>query len=434
MGVQVAVIPERFVATGTDSAVSITRVATMHRIGMRLDFAQHLDSERLARAVRLSLDAEPILGCSFRTDAFRAYWLRIPELDAARSFSRAEVADRTRAVNTFQSEEVDDAGPQVAVGLFTGSEGDTLGIKVSHIVADGQAAKQYAYLLADIYTRLGADSGYMPQPNLRTRPTGRDVWANLTARQRRDARKAKSWVNPTWEIPEKGSSGGELTYLTMNLPSERLARLKSYGKDRGATVNDMMLAAVFRACVREFDPPTGTLLSLMCTADLRRYLTDPLGLPISNVSISGSLDIERVDGETFEETLRRVRRSMEAWARTCYGAYPALNAERATVLGYRATRAAMNRLFNMAGGSGKTYPWFTNIGVIDNTRLVFDAQTPLAGHMFGPSAVGASIVPVVSTCRDTLTVCNGFCEQDFDPAIVARVLRGIETEVESAIC
>ena len=38
--------------------------------------------------------------------------------------------------------------------LLRGPHTDELGIKLSHVPADGQAVKQYAYLLADLYTRL----------------------------------------------------------------------------------------------------------------------------------------------------------------------------------------------------------------------------------------------------------------------------------------
>lgn len=423
-------IPERLAATGTDAAVSITRAVTMHRIGLRLDFHGRLDADRLARAVRLSLDAEPVLGCAFRTDAFKPYWLRMPNLDAAGCLSVAETADPTSAVNAFQAEEIDDAGPQVKVGLFRTPDADVLGIAISHVVADGQAAKQYAYLLADIYTRLGQDPAYAPEPNLTPRPSGRDVVEQLTAEQRREAKKAKSWVNPTWAIPAKGDSHQGLTYLTLGIEPETFSALKSYGNARGATVNDMMLTAVFRTCVRLFDPPTGVRHALMCTADLRRYLPNREQLPISNISISGSLDIERVDDETFHATLARVRASMDAWAKMCYGAWPSANAEKLTALGYRATKTLMGAVFKLAGGSGKTYPWFTNIGVIEDAKLSFGGSAPVAGHMFGPAA---GVVPTVSTYRDTLTVCMGFCEEDFDRAVVQQVLDGIKAEIDDVV-
>jgi NRPS condensation-like uncharacterized protein len=427
-------IPKRFPATGTDSAVAITRAVTKHRIGLRLAFESgSLDPERLARAVRLSMDAQPILGCSFRTDESKAYWLRLPALDEASVFSVVQTADPDGAMDSFQADEIADEGPQAKAVLLRASGADHLGIKVSHVLADGQAAKQYAYLLADIYSRLGADPGYTPRPDLGHRPTGRDVWDRLSAEQRREARKAKSWANPTWVMPAKGESGRGLTYRAASLGPEAFSAVKAHGRLREATVNDMMLAAVFRACVEQFDPPVGTPLSLMCTADLRRYLPDPEHLPISNISISGSLDIERVDGESFDGTLRRVRERMVVWSKTCYGAAPAASAERLAGLGYRVTKALLSLTFRTAGRSGKTYPWFTNIGIIDESRLSFDGHVPSSGHMYGPAAMGASIVPVVSTYRDTLTVCMGFCEQDCDVSLVDGVLQSVLDELEGAL-
>jgi NRPS condensation-like uncharacterized protein len=334
-------IPKRFPATGTDSAVAITRAVTKHRIGLRLAFESgSLDPERLARAVRLSMDAQPILGCSFRTDESKAYWLRLPALDEASVFSVVQTADPDGAMDSFQADEIADEGPQAKAVLLRASGADHLGIKVSHVLADGQAAKQYAYLLADIYSRLGADPGYTPRPDLGHRPTGRDVWDRLSPEQRREARKAKSWANPTWVMPAKGESGRGLTYRAASLGPEAFSAVKAHGRLREATVNDMMLAAVFRACVEQFDPPVGTPLSLMCTADLRRYLPDPEHLPISNISISGSLDIERVDGESFDGTLRRVRERMVVWSKTCYGAAPAASAERLAGLGVSGDQGA----------------------------------------------------------------------------------------------
>ncbi|MDZ4654999.1 MAG: hypothetical protein U1F44_03900 [Coriobacteriia bacterium] len=424
-------VPQRFAATGADAAISITRAVTHHRIGLSLTFAgEQLDADRLARAARLSLDAEPVVGCAFRTDERRAYWERISNLDNATILVQEESADPEARMRSFQAIEITDEGPQAAVALIRASDVDYLGIKTSHVLADGQAAKQYAYLLADTYTRLGKDPSFIPEPNLRARPSGRDVWANLSPQQRREAKKAKSWTKATWPAPAAGNTGQDLTYRWATVPPERFVSLKSYGSERGCTVNDMMLTAVLRACISRLDPPAGTPLSLMYTADLRRYLPDAASLPISNLSISGSLDIERIDGESFDDTLGRVHGRMEQWAKMCHGAGPLASAERLAGLGYRTTERLLRMAFRAGGAPGKTYPWFTNIGVIDDTRLSFDGMTPDSGFVFGPASRGPSIVPVISTYRDALTVCMGFCESDYDAASVEGLLESIVGEIE----
>lgn len=426
------VIPDRFPATGAEAAISITRAVTQHRIGLSLSFpAGHLDAARLARALRLSFDAEPLAGCAFRTDARKAYWQRISDLDAAAVLVVEDAPDADASMRAFQAAEAPDAGPQAAVVLFRTPATDTLGIKVSHVLADGQAAKHYAYLLAKIYTSLGNDALFVPEPNLHPRPTGRDVWANLSREQRRGAKRAKSWAKPTWPVPDDGT-GGALTYRWVTIPPERFTALKAYGAGHGCTVNDMMLTAVLRACIAKLDPPTGVPLSLMYTADLRRYLPDATSLPLANLSISGSLDIERVDNETFEETLLRVHARMEQWAAMCHGAGPMASAERLAGLGYRTTGRLLGMAFRAGGSKGMTYPWFTNIGTIDDARLGFDGLAPETGFMFGPAAKGVSIVPVISTYRDALTVCMGFGESPGNTAMTRDLLQAMADEIPAA--
>ena len=429
-----AQIPERFAATGADTAISITRAVTHQRIGLSVTFpGERLDADRLARAVRLSFDAEPLVGCAFRTDERKAYWKRLSNLEHTGAFVSEDVVDADARVRSFQAREIPDEGPQAAVALFHADDGDVLGIKISHVLADGQAAKQYAYLLADLYTQLGDDPGFAPKPNVHARPSGRDVWDNLSPQQRRDARQAKSWARPTWPVPETGGTSEGLTYQWVTIPPDRFLALKSYGSQRGCTVNDMMLTAVLRGCISRLDPPTDTPLSLMYTADLRRYLPDAALLPISNLSISGSLDIERIDGETFEDTLLRVHRRMDQWAKMCHGAGPLASAEKMTKLGYGPTKLLLGMAFRAGGSPGKTYPWFTNIGIIDDARLVFGDSTPRSAFMFGPVAGTTSIVPVISTYRDALTVCMGCRESDLDKALVEQLLESLVGEIDDHI-
>lgn len=426
-------IPQRFAATGAEAAISITRAVTHHRLGLRLAFDPGgLDAALLAKAVRLSLDAEPVLGCAFRTDERHAYWERLRDLDERRAFSQRECSDLDAAMIDFQTVEIPDEGPQVAVVLLKGPDRDELGVKISHVVADGQATKQYTYLLADIYSRLTVDPSYTPLPNLVTRPTGRQVWEHLSTEQRRNAKQAKSWAKPTWTIPGNGSSGGDLTYRTAVVDASRFRELRDFGRAHDATINDLLLTAVFRACVARFDPPTGVPLSLMCTADLRRFLPDCEALPISNVSISGSLDIHRVDGESFHQTLVRVRERMAVWAKQCYGAAPFMNAERLAGLGYRPTQKLLGLTFRLAGGSGKTYPWFTNIGVLDESKLTFGGNRPSVGQVYGPFAMGPAIVPVISTYRDALSICMGFSRDDMDESVIDEALSLIVAELDNS--
>lgn len=420
-------IPERFPSTGAESAISITRAVTHHRLGMNLTFPGRLDAERLARAVRLSLDAEPILGCAFRTDAFRPYWQRRDDLDRTAAFDVAGPGAGPEQALAFQAEEVPDEGPQVRVLLLSGDDHDDLSIKLSHVVADGQATKQYAYLLAHLYSALGGDPDFEPEPNLERRPDGTDVWAGLTAEQRREAKKAKSWTNATWTVPF-GGAGKRPAWELLAIEPALFGAIKEYGRTRRATVNDLLLAAVFRGCAKSFGTAAGVAQAFMCTADLRRYLPQANDIPICNLSISGSLEIEHVDGEPFDATLTRVHESMAAWARTCHGAAPLVASEKMAAFGYRFTRTLLGAGLKMGARSGKSYQWFTNIGIIDDSLLAFGDQTPSDAYIVGPVAP-RSVVPTISTYRDRLHIALGHCASDCEPGQIATLLGDIGAEL-----
>jgi NRPS condensation-like uncharacterized protein len=423
-------IPTHVPATGTDVAVSITRSVTRQRIGIRLAFAGRIDEARLKRAVRLTLDAEPVLGCSFEISR-RACWRRIMDLDSSVPFSLVETTDADGDMVRFQAEELPDAGPQAAVRLLRTPEGDVLGIKLSHVPVDGQGAKRYAYLLAETYSKLAEDSDYTPVANTAPRPTATDVWTHLSAGQRKAAKSAKSWAVPNWPAPAD-TRGEGLTYREIHVPPERFSALKAYGKARDATVNEMMLALYFRALVRALDPPFGTPLSLMSTADLRRYLPGADAYPIGMLSISGPLGIERVDSEPFESTLRRVCEAMAVWESQCYGAGPAFNAERLNGLPYAAVRAILGISFKMAP-KGKTYPYLTNIGILDEGRLAFGEEAPVAGGMYGPASFGASPVATISTYRETLTVSMGCSTDGASTGVTDGILGLLDDEIAQCL-
>lgn len=432
VGETVHAAPVAYPATGADEAVSITRLVTHQRIGLDMRFDGRLDADRLDRAVRLACDAQPVLGTALEPRGRHLAWVRPPHL-AESGYVEFHDGSSPQRMDEFQAAEVPDSGPQVAAALFREESGDRLGLKVSHVLADGQAAKQVAYLVADLYTRLG-DPSYEPEPDVRPRPTARDVWSLLTPDQRRSAAKATSWSMPTWVIPGTGSTGEGLTYQAATLDPEIFRVARAWGKQRGATVNDLLLTAYFRACSEEFEPPCDVPLSIMCTADHRRFLIDK-DIPVANLSISGSLDITRVADEPFDATLARVHERMAVWADQCYGIGPARNAERLRVLGY----GPMKRLLTLAltgGGKpkdpskpSKSYPFFTNIGVLDEDRLDFDGMRPVSASMYGPSARGASSVAVISTYRDALTVRMGYCAGDCDPEMVRRVLARTIAEI-----
>ena len=256
--------------------------------------AGRLDADRLARAVRLTLDAEPVLGCGFVTQdprVRRPFWQRCEGLDASSAFRLAETDRTEAALWAFITEPMDHSeGPQVQVRLFRDGQRDTACIKISHVAADVGGMKHYAYLLAATYGRLETDPTYRPARNLSGRRDQRQVYGPLGPRGWLRGLEPR-WGAPTWPDPYENAGRNDWRYAVRRLPAEDFRALRAYGRAaappdlrvgiaggvigdgraRGATVNDLLLTALFRA-LRATLRPTAEQLGMTVPMDLRRYL------------------------------------------------------------------------------------------------------------------------------------------------------------------
>ena len=154
-------------ATVIDVALALMRDLgpLMHQFEMK--FTHHLDIDRLARALDLLFEAEPILGCRLTVSTFSAYW---EPLGTTGRSCLTTVLDE-EAFAAFRVQDLaSSSGPQIQVGHLRTSGGDSLLIKMTHEVCDGGGLKETAAILADLYNRLLAE----PQHRQRTFPRAVD--------------------------------------------------------------------------------------------------------------------------------------------------------------------------------------------------------------------------------------------------------------------
>lgn len=425
-------IPLRFPATANDLATSVMRVLGQHlELGCRLVFDRRLDEAVLRTAVRSSLHAQPVLGCGLRTTFRTGWWERLHDLDDRVPFSITHTEDPDRDAVALQAGTIPDSGPQVFVGLLRAAGHDEVCFRITHNVADGQAVKQYAYLLGELYSRLMADPGYVPAPDLSPRPSGQGIWEHLPAEERRKARKEPRPVMPNWNLTRMAVSGAGRTIRELQVGPDRFRAIKEYGVKRGATVNDVALTAFFRAMTETVPPKPGKAMSLAFSADHRRYLRDVIALPIANLAITIWLGVLYDQDDTFEATLQRVTAQTARWREALWGARSAVRAARIVKVGYRPMEALMAAIGHMSGKSTRGSPIFTNLGILDERRLSFAGALPVSARLSGPAAWGASFVPTVSTYRDTMTVSMGFCADDTCESDIQAVLRAMDAQIDA---
>ena len=135
---------------------------------MKLD--GRLDFDKLVKAVRLSIDSEPVLGCRF-IKLGPPYWKPLDNIDNINLCSIEETDHPDEAIQRFLESPLDmDKDPVVKVMLIRSEDFDTLGLKINHACCDAAGAREYILLLSDIYSRISTDEdAFVPKPSIRSK-------------------------------------------------------------------------------------------------------------------------------------------------------------------------------------------------------------------------------------------------------------------------
>jgi NRPS condensation-like uncharacterized protein len=284
-------IPARFPATLGDSLLYLLGRLSAIDLHCILWLADRVDEARLRQAVRLSLDAEPILGCRFVERWFRPGWERREDLDELTLCAVSQGASAPAALAAFVSAPVDPRHDPLVQVLVARSHRDTLCIKIAHEAADGPSGRAYVRQLLGIYQRLKTDPGYRPVPNVSgTRDmqgigsaTGLRVGQGKLLRVLRDFQASQRGEG--WLLPPCAGDGPQRGQLLLKLAPERVKALVQYGRTHQATLTAVLLAGYYRAASAVFRPARADVVTMETAIDLRRFLpAQRLPTAVSNIS------------------------------------------------------------------------------------------------------------------------------------------------------
>ncbi|MFQ5490734.1 MAG: hypothetical protein ACE5GE_08445 [Phycisphaerae bacterium] len=280
-----------------------------------------LDERLLARAVRLTLEAEPYLGCRFLEHWFRPFWEPIEDLDSLRLLEVCPTDSWRDSLEGVLSQPIDRERECAVKVVLLRDTVDVLCVKLDHKMGDGQAAKDYAYLLAQTYSRLADDSEYAPSPNPnRDRSLGQiprgGSGAGSSAPQpsptspTRDRSPAGQWYLP--RPPASASIGPSSRFLIEQIPPERHAAVFRYACRHRATVSQVLLASFIRAALLKVPHSASGSLRVRTTLDLRRYLPSKQANVPCNLAGLLSLRVDPAGGDGLDEWVGQVRDQMYA--------------------------------------------------------------------------------------------------------------------------
>lgn len=396
-----------------------------------LGFEDEVDAERLRRAIRLTLDVEPILGCRFEERWYRPVWRRRDDLDAI-ELCEAEDDPDGEGLSRFLARPLDDRNTCQVLGRVFRGHRHTVGLKLSHRVGDGQALKQYAYLLADVYRALGEDPGHVPAPNPYRDRSLRQMVARVDEARQEELRQyhrehLEERTNLARWLPDRAVRGGPYAHIETISP-ERYARWFAYARERRATVLHVLLAALFRA-TREIVPVSGDRPLPICSAvDLRRYVRLAEPPPFCNLFGMINIALPQTGLDSLDETVLRVRDEVMAERKQLGLTSPpfSLETNRKTRLMIRcvpfrwAKRFLEGRLPKVITG----LPLLTDVGGIDAKRLDFGGPRVVsAAAVSGQCLDGSLMLFCVSSFGDRLTIGVNAAGADPTRSVLSQLLQ-----------
>ena len=413
--------PDRFRASCYDLYMYLGRNSADQQCRLVISLEGRLDEERMARAVRLTLEEEPVLGCRFVLRRWRPYWERREDLDSIDTLLLVDDDRIEERLWSFITQPMDPCKDlQVQIGIFR-SRCDKLCIKLNHVAADGEGAKRYAYLLASVYRALGENHPCSP-PIVSGEARNGATRFGFETLSRLSALGASISPWPTWGFPWSATDLTERAHSVRLIQPATFECIRGYAASEGASINEVLLATFYRALFTLINPPAGVVLPTQVPVDLRRHLTTDEAYLIRNCFGAMYPSISRVPGESFGATLARVRQVTSRLKSKNAGLGESLFLSLFLAFGFSTARMFSNGLRKRLVASGNSHPFLSNLGVIDEVRL--DFGKPRVSDAFIPSLVDfpPHFMLAVSTFRNTMTLSIGFCHPQTHRPIVDRFL------------
>lgn len=416
-------IPTTIPATGFDRACYLLGYGYYNmQIQAVIAFAQQLDKDVLKKAVRLSLDAEPVLRCRFIEDDKQPYWQSLENSDKMQWLEFVQSDNKQAAIEQFLKSPFYCEEQMLNARLIRVNDNDTLCVKISHACSDAGGLKQYLHLLAQIYSSLLEDSQYKPEPNTRRRLDQKSYFEALGIKEPLALLDPRSQPPPsaTWAFPYHSFEAKEVQTSMRRFDGESFDRIKAFGKFSEVTINTVILTAYYRSLFKILNPPSGDDREIGVTMDLRQFFKTEPSQDICNLSVTLLSKTCRVEEEAFPETLKRVSMSMDELKQAQAELSQAVMIEAQDALEYSQLIALFQAVRPRVLETGKLSPTLTNTGII--SPLEFGQFSACDAYLVPPAVYAPGFLLGVSTYDRTLTLLTSYCEPSHRTADVTALM------------
>ena len=415
--------------TGHDMFNYVTKFGAanfQNQVVMR--FNGRLNPYILMKAVRLSVEAEPVFGSKL-IENNPPYW-KLLDLDKIKFCSFEKTNEPDSAIQSYLETKLDmDNDPNLQLRLISGNPNDTLCIKINHSCCDGTGTKEYIKLLSEIYSTLERGETYVPKPKQRSRIDQDRLFDSLGIKDPVSAWNGElDLPKNMWPFPWLQGKPETYRVCVLKLPGY-YSVLSKYSKARNATINDMLLTAYYRAMHKITGIQPYLPMNISITVDLRRYIPERKTEGIRNFSAGLDTKLSCANSETFEGTLVRVSEMMNGIKNDHPGLQSAIGLERVEEALFSDTLSYYITAAQNAGFIPMCTPVLSNLGFINKTLFKFSDTFVTDAYIVPPAISAPSILLCVGTYNNEITMAMSHYEEQVHQDDIYRLLFAVRDEL-----
>lgn len=407
------------------------------QIRVVISFEGRIDDEIMEKTLHAITYIDPILGCRFIQSDKESYWERQKDIDTQKLLTIIETNDAEKTINRFVCEEVDVYKvPLLRACVVRTPSNDILCLRINHTLADGGGTKELTYLIADTYKKLYENPNlkiemgeYKPRTivGLLKKYTDYKIPEDVEL----PAESGRKFTFPKYyfKLPTKDNGSKYPDFALRRIDPDDFLKLKSFGKNLGSTINDLILAALIRTLSRVSGLPDGAEITLQVSNDIRSALPSNIKYTICNIFGMSFPPFIYHTNEPFEDTLAMVREIM--------------NKTKAEVKNLD-NRVKNELIMEKARHSkeGKSLPpmyhnrpddythiILSNLTILDEDKLDFGPSKVTDAYEIGTISYGREFVLSVSTYKNKMTLSTGYCHSNISQKDMDGIMDSIISEL-----
>lgn len=399
-------------------------------VHVELNYDFEIDIETLKTVIICAFEKVPVLHSKFVDIKLSTHWEVMPyTVDDVLTVGYPD--DLRQAVDEFLTQYIPtDSDIQMKIGLFIKDGKSTLCFVENHMCMDGGDLKYFLHSFCENYNKY-KDESISPIDFRTGSRSYDDVYSGFSKTEAGVAQHLFKNINSRdgHKFPLSPSSDIDKAFIARKkFDSETLLKLKSKGKQLGATINDLILASYFYSVyeLAGYSPSDKVMISN--AIDLRRHMNSVDDKGFTNHTSWMQCAIPERGRDIFE-TVKYVVRSSNRFKKDKFmGLYglPLLN------FGYSFLPHTVSEEIIKIGYSNPLMA-MSNIGILNGEKLALSGKEPTDAFMSGAVKYKPFVLLTVTTYKNVITLSMCVKGNDTDKKTVADFFELMEKNINTII-